>query len=83
MPIMDGFQAVVNIRRIEEELEKRVDKVSDDGRGSGPARAYIFALTGLGSDKARREASLCGFDEYLLKPIRFKDVVPLLGPLDG
>ena len=82
MPIMDGFQAVVNIRRIEDELQKRVDKVSDDGSGSRPVRAYIFALTGLGSDKARREASLCGFDEYLLKPIRFKDVVPLLGPLD-
>ncbi|KAL7780446.1 hypothetical protein CFE70_010469 [Pyrenophora teres f. teres 0-1] len=76
MPVMDGFQAVVIIRRVEDEVARRVN-------GENPVRAFIFALTGLGSDKARREASACGFDEYLLKPVRFKDVIPLLGPLDG
>ncbi|KAE8823054.1 hypothetical protein PTNB85_10233 [Pyrenophora teres f. teres] len=76
MPVMDGFQAVVIIRRVEDEVARRVN-------GENPVRAFIFALTGLGSDKARREASACRFDEYLLKPVRFKDVIPLLGPLDG
>jgi CheY-like chemotaxis protein len=70
MPVMDGFQAVAAIRRVEEE----------HGRGE---RSYIFALTGLGSEKARMEARKAGFDEFLLKPVRFKDVGPLLGPRNG
>jgi signal transduction histidine kinase/CheY-like chemotaxis protein len=69
MPVMDGFRAVAAIRRLED----------DNGR----ERAYIFALTGLGSEKARKEARSVGFDEFLLKPVRFKDVLPLLGPLPG
>ncbi|KAI2481136.1 BaeS Signal transduction histidine kinase [Pyrenophora tritici-repentis] len=92
MPVMDGFQAVVNIRKVEDEVARRVggvngDENTNEGIDHGeerrrPFRAFVFALTGLGSDKARREASVCGFDEFLLKPVRFKDVMPLLGPLE-
>jgi signal transduction histidine kinase/DNA-binding response OmpR family regulator len=91
MPTMDGFQAVSRIRGIEDRLmksntQKQADDtvkhglggISDDSRRK---RAYIFALTGLGSEKARKQASNSGFDEYLLKPVRFKDVLPLLAPL--
>jgi CheY-like chemotaxis protein len=91
MPVMDGFQAVSKIRRIEDELIKKIaqsqsndaskhnlDGAAGDGGG---ARAYIFALTGLGSEKARKQARCSGFDEFLLKPVRFKDVLPMLAPV--
>jgi signal transduction histidine kinase/CheY-like chemotaxis protein len=74
MPVMDGFQAVVAIRRFEDGLR---------GGGKEGGRSYIFALTGLGSEKARMEARKAGFDEFLLKPVRFKDVGPLLGLRNG
>jgi CheY-like chemotaxis protein len=41
-------------------------------------RCYVLALTGLGSKSAREEAKGAGFDEFLLKPVRFGDVLPLL-----
>jgi signal transduction histidine kinase/CheY-like chemotaxis protein len=67
MPVMDGFQAVEEIRK----FEKR--------DGGGGKRCFVFALTGLGSEKARREAGRAGCDEFLLKPVRFRDVGVLLG----
>ncbi|KAL1794867.1 hypothetical protein ACET3X_006683 [Alternaria dauci] len=89
MPVMDGFQAVSKIRKIEDELMEKpiqsqfnnaskptLEGVIGDNRGA--TRAYIFALTGLGSEKARKQARSSGFDEFLLKPVRFKDVLPLL-----
>jgi CheY-like chemotaxis protein len=91
MPVMDGFQAVSRIRKIEYELMKKIDEsqfndalehgldgTAGDDQG---VRAYIFALTGLGSEKARKQARSSGFDEFLLKPVRFKDILPLLAPL--
>ncbi|KAI4921328.1 hypothetical protein J4E85_008673 [Alternaria conjuncta] len=91
MPVMDGFQAVSKIRGIEHGLMEKciprqpndaanhgLDGILEDERG---ARAYIFALTGLGSEKARKQAKNSGFDEFLLKPVRFKDVLPLLARL--
>ena len=89
MPVMDGFQAVSKIRKLEDDLMEKIiqshskdaskqtlDGATWDNRGA--PRAYIFALTGLGSEKARRQARSSGFDEFLLKPVRFKDVLPLL-----
>jgi len=91
MPVMDGFQAVSKIRGIEHGLlEKGIPRQSDDAAKHGldgtleeerGTRAYIFALTGLGSEKARKQAKNSGFDEFLLKPVRFKDVLPLLARL--
>jgi signal transduction histidine kinase len=91
MPVMDGFQAVSKIRRIEDEFVKKIaqsqsndaSKHNLDGAAgdAGGARAYIFALTGLGSEKARKQARCSGFDEFLLKPVRFKDILPMLAPV--
>lgn len=64
MPVLDGFQAVTAIRQFEH--EQKCD------------RMHILALTGLGSEVARSTAREAGFDGYLLKPVKFRDVEPLL-----
>jgi signal transduction histidine kinase/CheY-like chemotaxis protein len=67
MPVQNGFQAVTAIREFEN--EQKVDEKE---------RCYVLALTGLGSDGAREEARGAGFDGFLLKPVKFVDVLPLL-----
>jgi DNA-binding response OmpR family regulator len=41
-------------------------------------RSNIMAFTGLGSEEARSMARNSGFDLFLVKPVKFKDVEPLL-----
>jgi signal transduction histidine kinase len=81
MPIMDGFQAVTAIREFEIQQGKTdIHEPSRDRTKSRlTSRSYVLALTGLGSEAARRSARASGFDEFLLKPVKFKDVAPLLG----
>jgi CheY-like chemotaxis protein len=59
MPVMDGFEAAKQIRAFEgqKEVEHRV---------------VIFALSGLASEEAQREAYESGFDLFLLKPVRLQ-----------
>jgi CheY-like chemotaxis protein len=65
MPVMDGFQAAAAIRRFEEET-------------MASTRSFILALTGLGSEGARTSARTSGFDGFMVKPVRFRDMLPLL-----
>jgi signal transduction histidine kinase/CheY-like chemotaxis protein len=75
MPVQNGFQAVAAIREFEDEMTCK----SEEGNGVVIGeRCYVLALTGLGSEGAREEAKGAGFDEFLLKPVRFGDVLPLL-----
>jgi CheY-like chemotaxis protein len=67
MPVQNGFQAVAAIREFED--EQKVDEKE---------RCYVLALTGLGSDGAREEARSAGFDGFLLKPVKFGDILPQL-----
>jgi CheY-like chemotaxis protein len=78
MPVMDGFQAVAAIREFEHERVERGGTMGSR-KGRSAKGSYIFALTGVGSEKARKEAERCGCDEFLLKPVRFRDVGLLLG----
>jgi CheY-like chemotaxis protein len=75
MPVMDGFRAVATIRRFEEEQHQ-----SNEANGGNVRlhQAYILALTGLASGGARVLAKTSGFDGFLVKPVRFRDVLPLL-----
>ncbi|PNS20617.1 Hybrid signal transduction protein dokA [Sphaceloma murrayae] len=64
MPVMDGFEAARCIRSFESEYD------------IPPAK--IIALTGLGSDVARKEAVLSGVDMFLTKPVRMRELKPIL-----
>ncbi|KAH7061986.1 proline iminopeptidase [Paraphoma chrysanthemicola] len=94
MPVMDGFQATVAIRQFEEQQREahqarvptahREQAPGEDGSSQQsitPVRAlssYIVALTGLGSEEARRVAQDSGFDLFLVKPINLRNLGPLL-----
>ncbi|KXJ85133.1 histidine kinase G7 [Microdochium bolleyi] len=64
MPVMDGLEATRGIRELEfvEQLE--------------PSK--IIALTGLASAEVQKAAFASGVDVFLTKPVRFKDLSPLL-----
>ncbi|UPL04038.1 hypothetical protein LCI18_014972 [Fusarium solani-melongenae] len=64
MPIMDGFEATRRIRAFEQR--------------HGLRPALILALTGLASEEAQREAMVSGVDLFLTKPVRLKDLGPIL-----
>ncbi|KAF5011133.1 hypothetical protein FDECE_2741 [Fusarium decemcellulare] len=59
MPVMNGFEAARQIRAFESQhdVEKGV---------------LILALSGLASEEAQREAYGCGFDLFLLKPVKLQ-----------
>lgn len=65
MPIMNGFEAARQIRQYEKQ-----SGVVDP--------AVIVAITGLGDDIARAKAYQHGFDLFMSKPVRPKDVTDML-----
>lgn len=73
---MNGFEATRAIREIE-----RIRGISRkaDGASTGKSTpALIIALTGLASGRDQANASACGMDMYLTKPVSFKEVGRLL-----
>jgi CheY-like chemotaxis protein len=71
MPIMNGFEAARQIRQFEKSTN------------SHPP-AVIVAITGLGDDVARARAYQNGFDFFMSKPVRPRDVMEMLeGILKG
>ncbi|KAG5661948.1 hypothetical protein KAF25_004187 [Fusarium avenaceum] len=59
MPVMNGFEAARQIREFEN--RQGIDK-----------GVVIFALSGLASEEAQREAYESGFDLFLLKPVKLQ-----------
>jgi signal transduction histidine kinase/CheY-like chemotaxis protein len=74
MPIMDGFEAARQIRRLEEEHRARL---SESVRQALPP-TIIAALTGLHSPAAQKEAFGSGIDTFLIKPIKRSDLYAVL-----
>lgn len=68
MPICDGFEASRRIRAFE--------------KSNGIKPATIIALTGLGSADAHKQARDVGVDIFLTKPLRPKDLKPLLESIE-
>jgi len=64
MPVMDGFEAIREIRQLENEMK------------ASPCR--IAALTGLSSELSRKEALSSGSDLFLTKPVKMDTVKKLL-----
>ncbi|KAJ4265339.1 hypothetical protein NW762_004624 [Fusarium torreyae] len=64
MPVMNGFEATREIRKIE--------------AGAATPRCAVFALTGLASQEAQEEAFLSGIDLFLTKPIKLAEIKQIL-----
>ncbi|KAB8297341.1 hypothetical protein EYC80_002688 [Monilinia laxa] len=62
--------------RCKEKEKEGLDIQQTKGKGRG--RAYIVAMTGLGSQKARDEAERSGFDDFMTKPVKLPKVGELL-----
>lgn len=65
MPVMDGFEAIREIRRLESEAKV--------GRC-----CWIAALTGLSSEVSRKEAMSSGSNLFLTKPVKLATVKKIL-----
>jgi CheY-like chemotaxis protein len=64
MPVMDGYEAVQRIRSYEKKQQIRASR--------------IIAVTALQSEAAQAEAFGSGFDMFLSKPLRMKDLAKLI-----
>lgn len=64
MPVKNGFEAARQIRQFEKQ--------------TGAPPAVIVAITGLGDDIARAKAYQHGFNVFMSKPVRPKDVTDML-----
>lgn len=64
MPVMDGLEATRQIRAFE--------------RYSGIAASKILAITGLGSESTREEATRSGVDVFITKPIKLRELAVII-----
>lgn len=68
MPVMDGFEATRQIRKMEAGYQ----------RAPAAKKSVIIALTGLASQEDEDEAFNAGVDLFLTKPVRFPKLSNLL-----
>lgn len=68
MPVMDGFEATREIRKMEAGYD----------RGSSDQDAFIIALTGLASQDDEDAAFDAGVDLFLTKPVHFPKLSSIL-----
>lgn len=64
MPVLDGFTATRLIRQHEKQ--------------TGTRPSSVIALTGLASADAQRDATACGVDVFLVKPLKFAELTRIL-----
>jgi len=63
LPGMNGYEVARRLRQ---------------AAGGGKKKPYIVAVSGYGSDEARRRAVEAGFNAHLLKPIDINELSQLL-----
>ncbi|KAJ5581387.1 hypothetical protein N7535_000007 [Penicillium sp. DV-2018c] len=74
MPVMDGFKASQEIRRLEKEHRAGMTKSEQQ---TSP-ETFIAALTGLDSPDAQKEAYGSGIDTFLIKPVKQAALLEIL-----
>jgi signal transduction histidine kinase/CheY-like chemotaxis protein len=74
MPVMDGFEAARQIRRLEKEYRAGL---GESARQALPP-TILAALTGLDSLDAQKEAFGSGIDTFLIKPVQRPDLYAIL-----
>lgn len=74
MPVMDGFEAARQIRRLEKEYRAGL---GEPARHTLPP-TIVAALTGLDSVDAQKEAFGSGIDTFLTKPVQRPDLYAIL-----
>lgn len=74
MPVMDGFEASREIRRLEK--EHRAGMSESDRKACLPT--IISALTGLDSAGAQKEALGSGINTFLVKPVKRRELQAIL-----
>lgn len=72
MPVMDGFEATRQIRKIEAEYNVHLPP------SQAPHHSMIIALTGLASVTDQKKAYTAGVDSYIMKPVSFAKLTKLL-----
>jgi signal transduction histidine kinase/CheY-like chemotaxis protein/HPt (histidine-containing phosphotransfer) domain-containing protein len=74
MPVMDGYQATIQIRELE---QKQADVVMQtEGADNAPQdRTPILAMTAHAYEKDKRKCLACGMDDFISKPIRRYDLL--------
>ncbi|KAJ5135671.1 CheY-like superfamily [Penicillium bovifimosum] len=65
MPVMDGLESTRRIREFEKEIGSK-------------SRTMIVALTGVAHADMQRDATGCGMDMFLTKPVRLSSLVPII-----
>ncbi|KAL1649325.1 hypothetical protein SLS61_006433 [Didymella pomorum] len=65
MPVMDGFEATRQIRKMEAEYNVHPSP------SQAPQHSMIIALTGLASVTDQKKAYTAGVDSYIMKPVSF------------
>ncbi len=81
MPVMDGFQAVQEIRSREEKWTSNLGQEEDQGR-FGPNVKIVMVTASL-SEAHRQTALEVGCDDFLVKPFQNADIIEITNKTIG